>query len=56
MYLGVQFCSATSVHFHSAIDTLKKPVFYIPCILFSAGTGNIFYYQYPWLYWNSYAD
>jgi hypothetical protein len=35
---------------------LKKPVFYITRILFSAGTGNIFYYQFPWLYRNSYVD
>ena len=26
MYLGVQFYSATSVHFHSAIDTLQRGV------------------------------
>jgi len=34
----------------------KKPVFYITRILFSAGSGNIFYYQFPWLYRNRYDD
>ena len=34
----------------------KKPVFYITRILFSAGTGNIFYYPFPWLYRNSYDN
>jgi len=34
----------------------KKPVFYITRILFSVGTGNIFYYQFPWLYRNSYVN